>query len=217
MKTLKTSAIAILSLLIFSCSNDATIENNNEQAQTSADFSLNKIEENDSFKKDVALLNYRIRSLDEYTYVKELVFHNFSRETQMGATVTHNRTSFFDDGSYNDEVAGDGIYTSAARYEHNEIVPFFEEHQLISVMDGIAVDRQFAHAEALSRLEAAQNLPLFLNNTDGNVSLQQVGGGIELDCDVEFGTCGCYADEWGWCDCCCVTVSNCHVTVSLSF
>lgn len=219
MKTLKLSAIAIFSLLIlFSCNNDSNVDVNSEQPESPADFSTSKINENESFKRNVALLNYRLRSLDEYSYVKELVFHNFSRENAMGETVTHNGASFFDDGSYNDQVAGDGIYTSAARYEHNAMVPYFEEHPLVSVMDRIAVDSQFAHAEELARLEAVQNLPLFLNNTNGqDVTLQQIGGGIELDCDVEFGTCGCYADEWGWCDCCCVTVSNCHATVSLSF
>lgn len=43
----------------------------------------------------------------------------------------------------------------------------------------------------------------------------KVGGKAEITCDIEFGTSGCLGDEWGLCDDCCFSVSNCKVTIGV--
>ncbi|WP_378183643.1 hypothetical protein [Aquimarina sp. SS2-1] len=170
--------------------------------------------ESSFFKENVALIDSRIRSISEEAYVRELVFVNFSQEEPMLDTVTFDNTSFFDDGSYNDLKANDGIYTSAAIFKHSKRVPYFKEFEIVSVMKEVVVDSNFKHSERLKELSATYDHAPFLNNLDPDNVILEAGIGVSIECDVEFGTCGCYADQWGLCDCCCVTVSNCKVTVS---
>lgn len=206
---------AILGCLftLLSCTKDNLNITDIDQKKSSETVNLEE-RESSFFKENVALIDSRIRSVSEKEYVRELVFVNFSEEEPMLDTVTFDNTSFFDDGSYNDLKANDGIYTSAAIFKHTRKVPYFKEHKVVSVMKESIVDRNFKHSERLNVLFETYNHAPFLNNLDPNNIVLAAGIGVSIECDVEFGTCGCYADQWGLCNCCCVTVSNCKVTVS---
>lgn len=170
---------------------------------------IKKIDQREFLKQNVSFTDARIRSVSGSEFVKELVFTNFSSENHLPNSLIFDGTTFFDDGSYNDLEAGDGIYASAAKFIHTEYLPFYREAQVRSVMEVIVVDKKFLHKNRINEIEYSKpKIP-------GTTELR--GLVVAIECDIEFGTCGCNADLWGWCDCCCVTLKNCKAKISWEF
>lgn len=127
---------------------------------------------------------------------------NFSDQNEMPNTVNLKETLFADDGSENDLVAGDGVYTSTIRFNHDSVVKFNSLTPIRSTLDAPIVSSKFRYIEQL-RSEIAK-----YNVASGRSKI------IEVTCEIEFGTKGCNAQRWGWCDSCCVTIytDTCSVT-----
>lgn len=201
-------SLAVLSLMIAACSDNDKIEQmvDNEITKNTKDTKL-------VLKQNVALIDARIRSVSSEQYVREMVFSVFGSASRVDlqASIIFDSTTFFDDGSYNDLTANDGIYTSAAVFSHNSKVPYDEDYELRTIMTSSVVDSDFQYM---------QELEDYLNEEytrPGNDNISNgPGGSVTVECDIEFGTCGCYADQWGWCDCCCFSLSNCTASATIS-
>ncbi|MBD3425136.1 MAG: hypothetical protein GF417_11935 [Candidatus Latescibacteria bacterium] len=191
----------------FSSCNNETPEISNPQQNNES----NRLKKEEFFDKNVVFADARIRSISSVEYIKEIVLINFSEEDRMPNSIIFNETTFFDDGSYNDLKPNDGIYSSAAIFPHCKMVPYDKELNLKSVMEKMVIDFEFQHADKIRNISEIYVKPN--SSSDGIFKV----GKILLDCDIEFGTCGCRADKWGWCDCCCFTLSNCHITVGFEW
>lgn len=156
------------------------------------------------FADHVALFDSRNRSLNSSTFVSELYFIDFSNNPKkMPYKVVVQDVTFLDDGTLHDKVANDGIFTSIITGNHNVDFPYLANETIRSIQRGPIVSSNFLHSNSLK-------------NTYGNYEYAAVGIYVELSCDIEFGTSGCLADDWGWCDDCCFTISNCHsITVGV--
>ena len=184
-----------LLLCLVACNKEKTIEK--PKQITKADY----------FKENVSFIDARLRNMGNNEMVRELVLIDFSKEGKMPASVIFDGTTLFDDGSYNDTNANDGIYTSAAKFTNQGKIRFSSTEPIQSVMEESIIDKRFKYADRLfDFLKSEYSVP-----KSGSIAAgAKVAGPVAtLECDVEFGTCGCRADNWGWCDCCCVTVSNC--------
>ncbi|MEO1263637.1 MAG: choice-of-anchor X domain-containing protein [Bacteroidota bacterium] len=181
-------------------------ENDNVQ-ENETTYTMTASEKGEFFKRNVSFTDARVRSLSSSQYVKEIVFTNFSEQKMEQTSVIFQGTTFFDDGSHNDLKAGDGIYTSAAKFNHTANVPYNSEYQVRSVMEEVVVDKSFAHSGEIESRLSSYTKP-------GSTAARASGGPTgSLDCAIEFGTCGCRADNWGWCDCCCFTLSDCRISI----
>lgn len=163
------------------------------------------------FDQNVAFADARVRSVSRKKYIREIVLVNFSEFNKMPASVIFDGTTFFDDGSFNDLTAYDGIYTSAAIFNHSERVPYYEDLTLRSVMEETIIDYKFKHRSKLDKITDTYVKPR--SSSNGIYKLLVV----TMECDIKYGTCGCRADEYGWCDCCCIRLTNCRISVSIVF
>lgn len=167
------------------------------------------------FNEHVAFVEFGRRSVSLTKFVKTIELKAFYQPERLPQSFNLDGVTYMDNGQVNDLVSGDGIYTTGATYEksvENALLggKVYERSNLA------VVDPQFQHRSELA---------LYLNGTgdEGPVGdptgLSKDGPTVKasIDCDVKFGTCGCYADEWGWCDCCCVTFYNCKVHIEGSW
>jgi hypothetical protein len=103
-----------------SCGNEAEISNPQQEQDTEG----GQLSKKEFFDQNVAFADARVRSISQTEYVREIVLMNFSKENRMPKSVIFAGTTFFDDGSYNDLKANDGIYASAAKFSHCDRVPY---------------------------------------------------------------------------------------------
>lgn len=197
-----------------SCGNESEIANPQEEKEIGEDL----LSDNEFLKQSVAFVDARVRSISEIKYVREVVLINFAEENRMPSTLIFDGTTFFDDGCYNDLQANDGIYASAAEFGHSERLPYDREQTVKSVMEQIVIDHNFQYAD---RIEDIANIYSKPANSKGIVKAEDrhsLGVAIiTLDCDIEFNTCGCRADRWGWCNCCCFSLTNCHIVLEVGW
>ena len=178
---------------------------------TGKDAEENALSENHFLKQNVAFADARVRSISESEYVREIVLVDFSRSGKMPSSVIFHGTTFFDDGSYNDMKENDGIYASAAVFSHSESLPYEKDVIVKSVMEQVVIDSEFQYRDRIEHMANVYSKP---GNSKG---IARVGGEIGITCDIEFNTCGCRADRWGWCNCCCFTISNCKTVIAVKF
>lgn len=197
MKIVFILSLALLMIFAISC-----------EKQKSDDLNYQTMDK-ELFKKSVSFTDARLRSLNELEYVRELVLTDFSKSNQMPKSVIFDGTTLFDDGSFNDVKANDGIYTSAAKFNHSEKSPYNSDLTINSIMELSIIDKEFKYLDELNKFLTSGYSKSHLSN----VAIGNRGPVATIECDVEFGTCGCRADRWGLCDCCCVTVSNCRAKV----
>jgi len=184
--------LMFFSLIIVSCTNEDKI------------VDVNQFDKNTYFKENVAFVDARMRSLGEEGFVKEVVLKDFSLMSKLPSSIGFQDGSFVDNGLLNDVKAGDGIYTSIEVYSFTSSTPNFKKDELKSVLEEVIIDKSFKFREQLnsSLKQIAQDV--------NNPNLEERGPVATIECDLEFGTKGCLAQKWGWCDSCCVTVSNCR-------
>jgi hypothetical protein len=116
----------IIAALIVSISTLSCSKNNNFTEEP-------QINQTDFMKKNVAFTDARVRSLNESSFVKELVLTNFSDINLMPTSLVFKEYGYTDDGTHNDVIANDGIYTSVTQFNHDKEVPYIEEHKIRSV------------------------------------------------------------------------------------
>lgn len=150
------------------------------------------------FEKNVAFVDARIRSLNSTNYVRELVFVNFSAIPWVQAGVYLEDTYFHDDGLENDVQAGDGIFTSKGVYVHSPEMPYDASKTIRSVMDYPVANQLFNHHNDLSDYLVGYPYRDF-----------EPSKLMSLTCDITFGGKGCRAEQYGWCESCCIMYSNC--------
>lgn len=178
---------------------------------TGKDTEEGALSENQFLKQNVAFADARVRSISESEYVREIVLVDFSRSGRMPSSLIFDGTTFFDDGSYNDLEANDGIYASAAEFSHSERLPYEKDVLLKSVMEQIVIDSDFQYKDGM------ENMTHMYSKPPDSKGIAKVGGEIGVTCDIEFNTCGCRADRWGLCNCCCFTISNCRTVIAIKF
>ncbi|TNE50778.1 MAG: hypothetical protein EP344_17070 [Bacteroidetes bacterium] len=158
---------------------------------------------------NVAFLDFRTRTVDQRSYVREIQVFDFLKEERLDANFGFGEDLFSDTGEGYDERAGDGIYTSAKTYPHTPEIPFQSIGNVQTAIGQIVVDKDFKYKKELERI---------FSSGEGNSSELRIGAPtieITIDCDVSRcscanNDCSCPACEWGistWC----MDWSNCHV------
>lgn len=186
--------ILTISLAMMSCSKDTVEAENVKKSETSLEGEY------------VSIFDTRIRDLNNgENYVKEVYIADFSDEGVMSDRVFLNGDFLVDDGSGMDLEAGDQIYTNEEAGTYDAEHPYNPDYSIFSVQSNPIVNDAFTSDAQLQEL------------TDNYVMAARPGGSASITCDVEFGVGGCLADDWGWCNDCCIGISNCSVTVGVSW
>lgn len=205
--------LVLLLALVFGLLNSCGEENiHNPQHVKNAEG--DQLSEEEFFDQNVAFADARVRSISQTQYVREIVLISFSKENRMPSSVIFDGTTFFDNGFYNDLIAYDGVYTSAATFIHCDKIPHNKNFIVKSVMEEIIIDINFQHRHKLEKMAEIYVKPI---NSSFEGIVQKGGGEVSLTCDLEFGLCGCRADKWGWCDCCCFTISGCKIKIAFKW
>ena len=79
------------------------------------------------FKSNVALVDFRIRSISTNSFVREIIAIDFSGAHGIPDSLGFEGYGFADDGQGYDQMAGDGIYTTANIFPHTESLPYNPE------------------------------------------------------------------------------------------
>lgn len=146
-----------------------------------------------NLSKNASLVNARVRSLNSTTYVREIIFVDFSKAAPE-PVIGWDQDVFGDEGKDNDQVAGDGVYTSKNKYSHSAAVPYQSGKPVRSVIDGPVVDGQFLYSSDLDKY-IGENQVQYRGGPTGHIEIELV----RCMCPSE---CTCYACEWGitnWC------------------
>ena len=105
----------------------------------------------DYILKNVAATDAKIRSLNEDSYVRILVVKDFDGSIELPLIFGMGDDIFYDDGTKNDLIAGDGVFTSEASYEHTASIPYMADAIERSVINSpITSGETFQHTEALA-------------------------------------------------------------------
>lgn len=166
------------------------------------------ITQNQFIKENVSFVDARIRSIDVHQYVREIFLMNHSDLKMMPSSLIFKDTYFVDDGSSNDLKSNDGIYTSINKFDYSETIKYDKYNSTVSIMREVIVDKNFKYKDQI------KNLSAFKIKSNINKGKSTSGAGneisiIEVKCDIEFGTTGCRAARWGWCNSCCFYIGNC--------
>jgi hypothetical protein len=190
-----TSLLAV-SAFMFSC-----------QKESSTDITAKT--EQSLLKENLAILDLRVRTLDKDMYVKEVVLQNFSSEPFKKDFLTIKGKNYSDDGTSNDLIAGDGIFTSSEQYSFDNIVKFDKNQTIRSLSGRPIVDPEFKNIPELRKIIESYSYYDQTNNVNGRKPAL-----LEVTCPITFGTSGCPAERAGWCKSCCffIDFSKCSVT-----
>lgn len=168
------------------------------------------LSQNQFIKENVSFVDARIRSINLDKYVREIVLNNHSTLKLMPSSLIFEDTYFVDNGTFNDLKANDGVYSSTDYFDYNANIKYDQNNLTVSAMSEIIVDKSFKYRDQLKNLYAIKLNPSERKNigVNGNGAVNKISI-IQVECDIEFGTYGCRAQRWGWCDSCCFTISNC--------
>lgn len=119
----------------------------------------------DYVKRHVALIDAYVRSISSSSYVREMYFKNYGNDV-LPSVMSYGDDLFFDDGTNNDAVAGDGIYTSTDAYAHTTTVPYTNLMDISVSTDYAVVDNIFEHETALQNFLQTYQVP----TRDGSVA-----------------------------------------------
>lgn len=110
-------------------------------------------------KKHVALIDTYVKSISTSEYVKRMYFKNFGSE-QLPPVVGYSTDLFFDDGSHNDDVSGDGIYTSMNAYAHTSSITYTNGRDVTAIgSDHSVIDSSFEHTTELQTFLQTYPIP----------------------------------------------------------
>ncbi len=164
---------------------------------------LSDAESEQFLKENIAVYDARVRSLSNTEFVREVYLKNFSDKSWDKTSIGFMGYLFEDNGSGNDLIANDGIYTSVEAFTYDNIIKFDKNVKIKSVMKNPIISPEFIQENALQEY-----------STEYKVRPQNLkaGGVATITCDVEICSTRCIAD-WIWDGFGCVCVSNCSVTI----
>lgn len=143
------------------------------------------------FKNNIAIMDSYLKANDDNrSYKSIIVIKDFSDSPTYPESISHKDIYYLH--------TKDGVFISKDDFT-NLIDEVNNKNGIYDIMKKpFVTDKEFKFKEKVQ-----------------NYAKSGPGGEIsgELSCDIEFGTCGCRADRWGWCDCCCFSLSNCEVTI----
>ena len=143
----KIAFATILTVTIFSCdiNDESTLLDSNE----SAVIEMSEVESAVFFKQNMSIFDATIRNIDENQYVKELFLENFSDKNWDKTEIGFDGMLFQDNGKGNDLIANDQIFTSANKFEFNEVVTYDKNVSVKSVLNKAIISPEFLHIEDL--------------------------------------------------------------------
>ncbi len=109
-------------------------------------------------KKHVAVIDFYVRSVSSTNFVREIYFKNYGSEA-LPSVVGFNNDLLFDDGTHNDQVSGDGIYTSTDTYAHTSTIPHTGGVSISVSQDYAVIDNLFEHESSLNTFLSTYNVP----------------------------------------------------------
>lgn len=186
---IKTGTLLILIIWSWSCTKD----------------SITEIEPPATFEESVAIIDYGITKLitsDNVALTLEMV--NFNRDFDLQQEYTIDYIQYTDNGEFNDEVAGDGIYTS--------VQTFTDDLNEGEVIDEIILNKgdDFKYTEELMNL-VNERINEFrpLKSATGIT--------IRIGCKVRVVTCPEYKSCWPFSSPCnCIHYYNCDASIEIS-
>jgi hypothetical protein len=189
--------IFVPALVLFSC-----------QKENSTDVSAKT--EQSLLKENVAILDLRVRTIDNDTYIKEVVILNFSSEPLNKQLLVLKGKNYSDDGMNNDLTAGDGVFASFEQYRFDNIVKFDKNKMIRSLSGHPIIDPTFRKS---NELRSAMDQYAYYDNSLGTKKSKTAI--VEVTCPIKFGTNGCIAERIGICRNCCFSIdfNNCTVTI----
>lgn len=194
-------AIIIVSITLYSCSDDETIEPVTEMTEA---------ESLAFFKENMSIFDARVRTLNETSFVKELYLANFSDKSWDRDQIGFDNIAFQDNGEGNDLVANDGIFTSIKKFNFNDKITYRKDVKTLSVMDVIVISPEFKYSRKLKDLKNNYEIQS-ISRLDNNFAAKS-GPKASIKCDVDLCNSGCLADAI-WDGFGCICVSNCSVSV----
>ncbi len=138
----------------------------------------------------VAFIDARIRSINSSEYVREIVTKDFNEtsEFNQGYMVFHEE-EFNDLGEGYDETGGDGIFTSANVYEHDDERAYNPSELITSISQTAVVDEKFEHDDDLMAYLASYP---YHDTTPSSI--------IEITCKIRTYYCPPWSINLGvWC------------------
>ncbi len=208
MKTISFFTVALL-FLLFSCKKEV-IPIVDSDSKNEIGFSVPGVPFDGGFTpKNLCIFDERVRSIDGIFYVVELVLLDFDRTGILGNKIGVNDGLLADDGLGFDLTSGDGVYTTIKTYNHDAIVPFKGLGISRSVQETAIVNTGFHKTIELTGYAKTYQYRAVELTKGVTPEL------ISVTCDMAIGGCFCYACRWGWCNNCCVTLSNCKVTLGV--
>lgn len=117
-----------------------------------ADFS------SDYVKRHVAVVDFYVRSISTSNFVREIYFKNYG-STALPSVLGFNNDLFFDDGTNNDQVSGDGIYTSTDSYAHTATVPYTNGVDVSVQQNYAIIDNIFEHEASFNSFLSTYSVP----------------------------------------------------------
>lgn len=166
-----------------------------------------ELSSSDFFKQNISIFDARVRSVSNEQYVREMYLVNFSERAWDKTSIGFEGYLFEDNGSGNDLLANDGIYTSVEIFKHDTKIPFIQDELLRSVLDAPIVSPEFRKQTELAEFAFSYEL-----SRNGQANAKTNGPVATLECDVEICSTGCIAD-WIWDGFGCVCVSNCRAKI----
>ena len=209
-------AMFVASLILVGCSKDGVQEETVNNSNTfNSTLSVDMTPEEESlkfFRKHMAVVDARVRSLSSEKFVREIYLANFSEESWSKNKIGLGGYPFSDDGEGNDLIANDGIYTSLEEYAYKEEdnVEYDDEHPIVSYLDYVFKSQEFQHNEELIDLyyEYVSDLHAESGSKPKKPEVElkaHVSGHCE---SVYFCSEGCIAD-WIWDELGCICFENC--------
>jgi hypothetical protein len=170
-------------------------------------YNLYSQSSSDYWAKNVALLDFRVRNVNETGYVREIVAFDFSKSQSLPDNFGYNDDAFYDDGKNYDKKAGDGIYTSRTLRQYNSSITFTGVDKTKSFIGKPIVDYDFQYEEQLRKIISPST------NAGPGIGISIKCKSKTCDCPQ---SCRCLACDWGmttWC----LDLYDCEIEVGVKF
>ncbi len=147
---------------------------------------LNSQDQTQTIKESVAISGLSVRSITSENYVREFNATDFSKSLSLSSFVFLDEV-FTDDGSFNDQVANDGIFTSINSYQHNSDVEFDKNLKSRIISNSVLTTTSFKYDDEIGVIH-------FRKEGDGGGLI-----GVKVEADICFcgcERCSCLACSW---------------------
>lgn len=215
-----TFAMLIASLTLVGCSKNSSeinespknviVDNSINDAMVNSTQSRGISESESFFRKNIAIIDARVRSINKEKFVREVYLANFSKQEWDKDSIGIEGYPFSDNGMGNDLVAKDGIFTSLEEYYYSEEenVEYNGKYLKDSFLDTVYRSIEFQHQDELEILYND-----YLASAEENSLKKKKNGEIGIHvsghCEsVSFCESGCIAD-WIWDELDCICFTNC--------